>query len=176
MSTASLCRDIVNNWISSSYWWYFALNCFILRLRRIKVSLLLRKATYFITGPAYILLNHNIRYKASFRYLWIPGNNWCTLQFLLYNQRQPIDLAGISYKLTLSQRSQISFMPSATGIRSFMLNFWPDMLTSGVTSHPIRKEDVIYFINMRMGQRHIWLDLRLFLFLDLDIFPPFHFN
>lgn len=26
-------------------------------------------------------------------------------------------------KLTLSQRSQISFMPSATGIRSFMLNF-----------------------------------------------------
>lgn len=39
-------------------------------------------------------------------------------------------------KLTLSQRSQISFMPSATGIRSFMLNFWPEMFTSGVTSHP----------------------------------------
>lgn len=46
-------------------------------------------------------------------------------------------------------------MPSATGIRSFMLNFCPDMLTSGVTSHPIIKEDVniIYFINMRMGPK-----------------------
>lgn len=39
----------------------------------------------------------------------------------------------------MSQRSQISFMPSATGISNLMLNFWPEMLTSGVTSQPAPK-------------------------------------
>lgn len=38
--------------------------------------------------------------------------------------------------LTVSHRSQISFIPSATGISNLMLNFCPEMLTSGVTSQP----------------------------------------
>lgn len=43
-------------------------------------------------------------------------------------------------RLTVSHRSQISFIPSATGISSLMLNFWPEILTSGVTSQPTHKK------------------------------------
>ena len=52
-------------------------------------------------------------------------------------------------KLTLSQRSQISFMPSATGMRSLMLNFWPEIFTSGVTSHPVVKK-LLKWLNLHL--------------------------
>lgn len=41
----------------------------------------------------------------------------------------------------MSHRSQISFMPSATGISNLMLNFCPEMLTSGVTSQPTHVQE-----------------------------------
>lgn len=44
--------------------------------------------------------------------------------------------------LTASHRSQISFIPSATGISNLMLNFWLEMFTSGVTSQPTEKQQM----------------------------------
>lgn len=44
--------------------------------------------------------------------------------------------------LTASHRSQISIIPSATGISNLMLNFWLEMFTSGVTSQPAEKQQM----------------------------------
>jgi len=41
-------------------------------------------------------------------------------------------------------------MPSATGMRSLMLNFWPEIFTSGVTSHPVFKKIYIKMVTFRL--------------------------